>query len=228
MSITTFCIACGRPAVPVADQTCLCHACHTSFTVRRLPSAVSAPAPSPRPHRLQRYLLAVFCLLVLGIAVVVVQGVRAAIAGDEQIHCSNRLQNIALAIRAYAEAHQGALPDTLADLPLSEDFTPDLLMCDEADTNVATSGGWGKTFTEPGHISYVYSGRGMNLYTTPGDAVMIYEPGPRHRGCLHLLHLDASVECLPRAEAIRKLQRTEDERTWDPQPTTHPSPIANP
>jgi prepilin-type processing-associated H-X9-DG protein len=135
-----------------------------------------------------------------------------------RVKCSSNLRQIGYAIEVYARANHGRLPDSFAELLLSEDIAAEVFTCPATDLDRAP----GKTAQEqvphlPHHCSYVYHGRGL-VQPIPADRPIACEPLPNHRGAgMNVLFADGTVEFIPAADARRIMARL------DAPPATHPT-----
>jgi prepilin-type processing-associated H-X9-DG protein len=99
-----------------------------------------------------------------------------------RIKCASNMKQIGLAAIMYANDHGGAFPDDLETILAREDLTPAVLNCPTtADTPATgdTTQAMLEGFRKPGHVSYVYVGKGLTLKSPP-DAVVLYEPLSNH------------------------------------------------
>ena len=99
----------------------------------------------------------------------------------------------------YANTHNDRFPDSFADLLAdpATDLTPDALVCPSSKETSATgptTQQWvARLNSEPGHLSYVYVGKGL---TNKADANMLvaYEPVGHHGDSCNMLFVDGHVE----------------------------------
>jgi prepilin-type processing-associated H-X9-DG protein len=105
----------------------------------------------------------------------------------------------------YANAHNGQFPDRLEDLLSNEiDLTPDVFVCPSSKDTPATAATTRQSATrlssEPGHLSYIYLGKGL---TDKAEATVLvaYEPMNHHGDGCNMLFADGHVEYVPSAQA---------------------------
>lgn len=91
------------------------------------------------------------------------------------------------------------MTDSFQTILKQTDLTSDALICpSSSDTN-------GNGVLTPGHLSYVYLGKGL---TNPvaSTAVLAYEPMSHHGDGMNVLYGDCHVEWLTRAQALVMLR----------------------
>ena len=117
--------------------------------------------------------------------------------------CASNLRQIGLATLMYANEHGGRFPDRLEDL-LAEDINPDVFVCplsnDTAIVAPTTQQAGLRLSAEPGHVSYIYVGKGL---TDKADAKVLvaYERIAHHGDGLNMLFADGQVQFVPSAQA---------------------------
>jgi len=169
-------------------------------------------------------------VLVLSILVLALAGIIAMSLlprprvhdGSSRAKCASNLRQIGLAIMMYANEHQGHFPDRMGDLLLYEDITADAFVCpsssDERVTAQTTQQAATRLSSEPGHLSYIYLGKGL---TDKADANLLiaYERLGHHGDGCNMLFADGHVEFVPsgRAKALI-IQATSRPATAETQP----------
>ncbi len=143
--------------------------------------------------------------LVLGLFMLLLVSPVMADARDKanRARCQSNLEAIAVALTGYAQSHGGRYPDSLADLVADGSLAPESLVCTAThDTPAAGASNVAKAvaLSQPGHASYVYSGKGLTL-TSPADAVLAYEPLADHGDGLHVLFCDKVILYCPQSNA---------------------------
>ena len=102
--------------------------------------------------------------------------------GANRVRCASNMKQIGLAAIMYANDHGGLFPADLETLLTTEDILPATMTCPTtADTPASgpTTQAVLEDFRKPGHVSYVYVGKGLTL-KSPADAVVLYEPLSNH------------------------------------------------
>ena len=102
--------------------------------------------------------------------------------GANRVKCASNMKQIGLAAIMYANDHGGLFPDDVETLLTTEDIVPATMTCPTtADTPAdgPTTQAVLEDFRKPGHVSYVYVGKGLTL-KSPADAVVLYEPLSNH------------------------------------------------
>jgi prepilin-type processing-associated H-X9-DG protein len=126
-----------------------------------------------------------------------------------RVKCGSNLKQIGLALQLYAEKSGGRLPDSMIDLLLQEDLSPEVFCCPSSNDDRApgaTPAEQVRQIQRGRHCSYVYHGRGM---TWPcGDTVPIAcEPLANHAGDgMNILFGDGHVEFLTPTAAERAMR----------------------
>ncbi len=115
------------------------------------------------------------------------------------------MRQIGLAVQMYANDHGGQFPERLEDLlPAGIDITPEVFVCPSSSDTPATAPTTQQSATrmssEPGHLSYVYLGKGLTD-KAGADVLLAYEPVGHHGDKSHLLFVDGRVEFVPNAKA---------------------------
>jgi prepilin-type processing-associated H-X9-DG protein len=98
--------------------------------------------------------------------------------------CASNMHQIGLAITMFQNDHQRAYPNSLKEL-LEDQVTSAIFTCpDSNDTpsTGATTQAIAADWATPGHLSYIYLGKGLNDKTATADTVVLYEPLSNHGG----------------------------------------------
>ncbi len=116
---------------------------------------------------------------------------------DNILVCQRNLRMIGNALTMYAAENGDRLPDSLIDLVTAEDLPPYALVCLLSNDSPAT----GPTTTAitdklllPGHVSYIYLGKGKQLKSMSPKSVLVYEPIVNHGTLINVLFPDSHVE----------------------------------
>jgi hypothetical protein len=105
---------------------------------------------------------------------------------------------LATAVRQYAAANGGRLPDGPADLVTTGHAPADAFVCPASAGERATGATTAEVaakLSNPLHLTYVYAGRG--LVNPPKSAVLFYEPPTHHvEGGANVVFANGEVEWL--------------------------------
>ena len=98
----------------------------------------------------------------------------------------------------YANEHDGQLPDSFQTLARDGDLKAIVFVCplDNAQDLDPTKTAIPEQLTEEGHLSYVYTGRGLNWAALSNKSVLAFEPLADHGNGMNVLLGDGSVEFL--------------------------------
>jgi prepilin-type processing-associated H-X9-DG protein len=103
-------------------------------------------------------------------------------------------------LHVYANSQpNGELPDSFQTMLKQTDLTPDALICPSSSETD------GKGLLTPGHVSYVYLGKGLTSAAS-STTVLAYEPLSHHGDGMNVLYGDCHIEWLTRAEALVMLK----------------------
>ena len=117
---------------------------------------------------------------------------------DPRLKCASNLRMIGQGVQLYANANKGAFPPDVPTLFLGEDLTADTFLCYATNDTRAegpTTQAVAAALASGGHLSYVYTGKGMSMQTPP-SAVLAYEPLSNHVDGMHVLSVDGRVQWL--------------------------------
>lgn len=120
-----------------------------------------------------------------------------------RVKCAANLKSIGQAMLLYANDNNGKYPNSFSELISCEEMTSDVLVCPQcSDTPArgATTQQVLQNFGQPGHLSYVYTARGLTS-AAPPDAVLAYERPTNHTGGMNVLFGDSHVDFILTAEA---------------------------
>lgn len=135
--------------------------------------------------------------------------------------CKENMRVIAQALIKYAEAHEGHLPDSLE--AIADDLGSWNLSCFVCPGTNDTPAWTPAAFRSPGHLSYIYIGKGKLLSQLGIEDVILYEPVSNHHGVGgYDLFGDTHNEWLPPSE-LAKLAAGATSLPESP-PTTSPAP----
>ncbi|HEY8667008.1 MAG TPA: H-X9-DG-CTERM domain-containing protein [Tepidisphaeraceae bacterium] len=171
-----------------------------------LPLEYGRPERNNREARLVTILTIVSAVALCVIAVkLLISFVGPSISGTretaQRINCAANLRQIGQAMRLYANDHEGQYPDALEGL-LEEEIGTALFTCpDTTDTPAAgpTTRAIGASLATPGHVSYVYLGKGLTDKCPPAT-VLLYEPLANHNHAgSNVLFGDGHVNFIPAA-----------------------------
>jgi prepilin-type processing-associated H-X9-DG protein len=98
--------------------------------------------------------------------------------------CLSNMHQIGLAIILYQNDHNLSYPNSLPEL-LEEQISPAAFVCpssNDTPSNGATTQAIAADWSKPGHLSYIYVGKGLNDKTATADTVVLYEPMSNHAG----------------------------------------------
>ena len=101
----------------------------------------------------------------------------------------------------YANENGGHLPDGFEQLLLTQDLTSEVFCCPSGNDERATgetTADVANALSHPGHLSYVYAGKGLDA-SAPKDAVIAYEnPDSHNKDGMNVLYADGHVEFVAR------------------------------
>jgi prepilin-type processing-associated H-X9-DG protein len=187
-------------------------------------------APRTRPSR--RWASRIIgSVIVLGGLLLVIWVLRPAFSrprdGSVRLDCARNMRQIGEAIAMYANGHGGKFPDDLQTIFETGEVTTAVFVCPctkdvpapTGPTTRATAAG----LMRPGHVSYIYLGKGLSAESATEDTVLLYEPLSNHAGDgMNVLFGDFHVEWLPAAEASTILKQVAAKRFPVRYPLTQP------
>ena len=100
-----------------------------------------------------------------------------------RIKCASNMRQIGQAIMLYRNENQGQYPPDPEALLLTQQISSEVFTCPSSDDERApgsTAQAQAANLSTPGHLSYVYLGKSMNV-TTSAEAVVLYEPLTNHK-----------------------------------------------
>jgi prepilin-type processing-associated H-X9-DG protein len=166
-------------------------------------TAVDRPGfPSPKPNRgwrLTKWVVGIGVLIGLFFMLFVPTMCRSSEAAN-RIKCSSNLRQLGLAMKLFADSHDGRLPANWRELAENSEITADVFICpsgpdtrafgDEAKT-------WTATLDDPAahHSSYFYAGHGLQLASLTDQDIVAFELDADHSNDgVNLLFADGHVD----------------------------------
>jgi len=127
------------------------------------------------------------------------------------------MRQIGQAIAMYANNHNGQFPDDLKTVLENEDLPTAVFVCPSSNDRVAsvaaTTQATAAGLSQPGHLSYLYLGKGLTNQTVTDDSVILYEPLTNHASAgMNVMFGDFHVEWLSAAEAATILKQVAAKR----------------
>lgn len=119
-----------------------------------------------------------------------------------RVRCASNLRQIGQGIMLYANHHQGKWPDTLDELIVKADLNPEVFVCPSSGDSAApgaTPQEMATNLSKPGHLSFVYLGKGLKNPVHP-DRIVAHELLGNHDG-MNVLYADGHVEWFGDAQA---------------------------
>ena len=154
-----------------------------------------APPPASRPWvRRAAYATVVAVVLVLLISVLLPSLNRSS-HHPAHIKCSSNLRSIGQAVQMYANENRGLFPPDFGTLLITQDLTSEVFVCystNDVRADGPTMQAVAEKLSAGGHLSYVYTGKGMTL-NSPANAVLAYEPLSNHGDGMNVLFADGRV-----------------------------------
>ena len=166
---------------------------HLTGDVSEEPDMSSDPRPSvlgytsvhyTLPAKRRRWpvvILGLMGTLAVGVTVILPSMCRSR-EGANRVKCASNMKQIGLAAIMYANDHGGQFPDDLAALLRTQDLVPAVFVCPsgkEAPASGETTQAVLAEMGRPGHVSYVYVGKGLTV-NSPPDSIVLYELPTNH------------------------------------------------
>ena len=171
-------------------------------------------------------------LVVIGVIAllisVVLPGMCRSREGANRVKCASNMKQIGLAAMMWAQDHGGRFPDDLDTIVTRYDLPAAVFNCPsspDSPAQGATAGLMMEDLHKPGHLSYVYVGKGLTT-ASPVDAVVMYELPRNHNGGdmgvtsgfgdkpmsdgMNVLFVDGHVEWIAPEEAEALLKRVKE------------------
>ena len=159
------------------------------------------------PSRGRRRLL-IACLTAFGVALgligasgVLVPSLHSRREHPAWVRCASNLRQVSQGVQMYANENHGLFPPDFETLLLTQDLTSEVFVCyctNHERATGPTTQAVAEQLSAGGHLSYVYTGRGMD-WQTPRGAVLAYEPLANHGDGANVLFADGHVEWLDAA-----------------------------
>ena len=111
--------------------------------------------------------------------------------------CQSRLHQIGLGILLYSFDNGGSYPDSFASLILAEKMEPCVFVCPGSNDNPSTAPttrAQADEMSSPGHVSYIYLGKGLTSKTVLSNQIIAYEPLANHGDGIDVLFGDGHAE----------------------------------
>lgn len=159
-----------------------------------VPLEYASPSASRPWVRRAAYATVVAVVLVL-LTAVLLPSLNRSSDHPAYIRCSSNLRSIGQAVQMYANENRGVFPPDFATLLLTQDVTSEVFVCYATNDERAegpTTQAIADQLSAGGHLSYVYTGKGMTL-KSPANAVLAYEPLTNHGNGMNVLFADGRV-----------------------------------
>jgi prepilin-type processing-associated H-X9-DG protein len=172
------------------------------------PQPLEYASGTGRSPRRRAVLVAVVCALLAIVATaIVLPSFNRSPHHDLRLRCRSNLRTIGQGVQMYANENRGRFPDDFAALVLTQDLTSEGFVClatNDTRAEGPTTQAVATNLTAGGHLSYVYTGKGMSL-SSPATAVVAYEPPSNHGDGMNVLYADGMVRWLSSKEALELL-----------------------
>jgi hypothetical protein len=102
---------------------------------------------------------------------------------ERRNRCASNLHQIGLEILLYSQDNNGSYPDSLATLMLAEPMDPSIFVCpasSDTPTTAPSTQAMADDMSKPGHVSYIYLGKGLTDKTVLSNQIIAYEPLANH------------------------------------------------
>ena len=121
-----------------------------------------------------------------------------------RIKCQSNMREIWIALRTYAQAHNGMYPDSLAEIATTDEWINYQLLCPTriADVDIEREKLTAVDVSRMvalGETHYVYRGRGLSE-RSPADTPILTEPLIDHGDGINVCFVDGRTEFVPAAE----------------------------
>ena len=170
-------------------------------------------ADKPRGSKTLRR-IAIGLLLFFGglvVAAVFLPSINRSRSQGGRVKCPSNMRQIGQGCAMYANDHHGRYPDDLGTLFLNEDLDASVAVCPNTNDVPAigpTTQAVVTSMLTPGHLSYVYLGKGLTDATATADVVVLYEPLSNHSNEGMNVHFgDGHTEWLTAGQAQPLLQQ---------------------
>jgi prepilin-type processing-associated H-X9-DG protein len=196
------------------------------MALSRIDYAARGNGPNPK-RNLAVLIVILVAALFLGFTIVWPL-VREANLPPKSLECARNLRQIGQGIAMYVNENGGQFPDDLKTMLEHEDLGPKVMVCPASHDTPAKEGPTSRATANnvmgPGHLSYIYIGKGLHAPELPADAVIVYEPLSNHAGQgMNVLYGDFHIEWLTAAEASGILKQVAAKRFPVRYPLTQPA-----
>jgi prepilin-type processing-associated H-X9-DG protein len=143
--------------------------------------------------------------------------------GGQRTKCASNLRQIGQGIMLYANDHRGTWPDSLDELILSADLNPECFVCPSSRDSAApgaTAREQAANLYKPGHISFIYLGKGLKEPVHPNRVVAYEAMGNHDASGINVLFGDGHVEWFSEPQAKKIL--AELAAGWNPPRSSSP------
>jgi prepilin-type processing-associated H-X9-DG protein len=124
-----------------------------------------------------------------------------------RIWCASHMKQIGLAIQLYSNENSGKFPDTLEQVLLTQDISPEVMICPASKLEKSP----GNTPEEQakhlheGHVSYIYVGKGLRSASATQPILFEFPENHEFKGA-NILFSDSHVEWFTLEQARRILK----------------------
>lgn len=175
----------------------------TPKAIERPPASLEyASPPASRPWVRRAVYAAVAAVVLVLLISVLLPSLNRSRHGPGYLKCSSNLRSIGQAVQMYANENRGLYPPDFGRLLLTQDLTSEMFVCystDDVRADGPTMQAVAEKLSAGGHLSYVYTGKGMTL-NSPANAVLAYEPPSNHGNGMNVLFADGRVQWI---DAVR-------------------------
>lgn len=162
----------------------------------------TAKSPPSRSRRKWVIVGGLVLLVLFVVGALLITSLNRAIAIANSTGCAQNLRQLGLALKIYADAHDGTLPANWQDLANNTDLIPQAFICpdDYGDGPAAgnTVAAWASHVDQPpgAHCAYIYTGQGTNMTYLQADLLAFEHIGGHQGQGVNLLFADGHVELL--------------------------------